>query len=255
MIYDCFMYRDEADILEARLYELQDIRGLTHVAVEADVDHQGHAKPYYLTDNLERFSPWAERLIVVRAKDLPTVEDDPDPWAREGAQREWVRDALTDAASDDIILHGDVDEIPNVLGVRNVRPRPHETLVFVQRLVCFAVDWEHPQPWNGTVAARLGAIQSFAALRGQRNFAPSMPGALAGWHLSWLGGRQANFDKLGAFCHPEVERTIADGLATDDYLRHGYHVDGEKLLPVDVDATWPRWVHERKCPDNWFRPR
>jgi hypothetical protein len=35
----------------------------------------------------------------------------------------------------------------------------------------------------------------------------------------------------------------------------GLHVDGTKMLPVDVDATWPRWVYERRCPANWFRPR
>jgi hypothetical protein len=27
------------------------------------------------------------------------------------------------------------------------------------------------------------------------------------------------------------------------------------MSPVDVDAEWPRYVFERRCPSEWFRPR
>jgi hypothetical protein len=253
LIFDTFMFNDEFDILECRLYELQDVKGLVHVAVEANVDHQDHPKPYHLSENLERFAPWEDRLVVVQATDLPSHADDPDPWARELAQREWAWAALEHADPSDVVLHGDVDEIPNVLGVRNVKPNGF--VVFTQRLACFAVDWLHPEPWNGTVAGRVGGIRSFAEMRGVRNFAPSMPAALNGWHLSWLGGKEATLRKLGSFCHPEIADRTLEGLHRDEFLTTGYHVDGKRLIPVDVDASWPRWVHERKCPETWYRPR
>jgi hypothetical protein len=269
-IFDTFMVNDEFDILECRLYELQDIPNLIHIAVEADVDHQDHPKPYHLSDNLDRFAPWKERLVVVRASGLPTHADDPDPWARELAQREhcWTGLKECDAEPDDVVLHGDVDEIPNALGVRNVKPNGY--LAFLQRLYCFAVDWQHPELWCGTVAGRVGGLKdfrtfrtmdrlvpadSFGYMRSCRNIAATIPGALAGWHLSWLGGRDAALRKLGSFCHPEIEGRTRTGLESDEFLQTGYHVDGKRMIPVDVDETWPRWIRERKCPASWFRPR
>lgn len=251
MIWDTFMMRDELDILEARLVELENIPNLIHVAIEADVDHQDHPKPYVLSENLERFAPWKERLRVVRAHGLPTAQEDPDPWARELAQREWARAGMTDADPDDVVLHGDLDEVPTDLVTRNVRP-----IVFVAfDMTCFsmAVDWLHSDRWRGTVAGRFGRIRSFGEMRGMRNFAQPIPDA--GWHLGWLGGRDAQLVKLGSFCHPEIaDRTLA-GIQENRFLTDGYHVDGKKLIPVDVDETWPRYVYERRCPESWFRSR
>src|SRR5688572_27564099 len=116
------MVNDELDMIECRLTELENIPNLTHVFVEADVDHQDHPKPYHLTENIERFDQWKDRLVVVRASGLPTASENPDPWAREHAQREFVREAFTDAEPDDVILHGDLDEIPRDVFARNVRP-------------------------------------------------------------------------------------------------------------------------------------
>lgn len=254
MIYDTFMVNDELDLLECRIVELADIPDLVHVAIEADVDHQDHRKPFYLSENLDRFDAWADRLRVVRATGLPTFEENWDPWSRERSQREWAAAGMEDADDHDVVLHGDLDEIPSALGARNVRP--NGTAVFQQRLYCFAVDLLHPEPWNGTVACLARDVErfgGFAALRDMRNIAPAFPGALTGWHLSWLGGHEATIRKLNSFCHPEIERRTRAGLETDEFVRDGYHVDGKKLLPVEVDDTWPKWIVERKCPKSWFR--
>ena len=68
--------------------------------------------------------------------------------------------AIRELQPSDIILHGDLDEVCRPLHVRNVRPRD-TFITFEQRLHCFAVDWLHPDPWGGTVAATL---EQFAGL-------------------------------------------------------------------------------------------
>ena len=255
IIWDTFMFGRELDVLEMRLYELQDVPNLKHVIVEANVDHQDHPKPSFYLDNRERFSQWAERIVHVWATGLPTASDFPDPWAREHAQREWAANGLIAAGceNDDVILHGDCDEIPTPLVVRNVRPRGF--VAFDQRLFCFAVDWEHPGGWRGTVASRASNVRTFAGMRDSRNMAPALFNA--GWHLSWLGSPEDNRAKLNSFCHPEVRDQIDYGLqdGKSAFYELGLHVDGTKMRPVDVDGSWPRWVAERKCPANWFRPR
>lgn len=248
-IFDSVMVNDELDMLECRLTELEGIPNLTHVVVEADVDHQDHPKPFHVTENLDRFERWADRLIVVQAKGLPTKADNPDPWAREHAQREFVWQALEGADPDDIVLHGDLDEIPTAVAVRNVRPRGF--VAFDMSFHCFAVDWLHPQRWRGTVASQLRNITSFGFMRDCRNFAPPLPGA--GWHFSWFGGRDAYLRKLGAFCHPEIAARTQAGIERDVFVTGGFHVDGHKLTAVEVDKKWPRWIAERRCPESWFR--
>lgn len=252
-IFDTFPFHDELDILECRLYELQDIPNLVHVLVEADVTHQDNPKPSYFLDSRERFAPWKDRIVHVWATDLPTVKEFPDPWAREHAQREWIGKGLHEAEAEqsDIVLQSDVDEIPTTLAARNVRP--NGLLAFQQRGLFWAADWQYPRVWHGTVASRLRTIRSFGAMRDARNIAPSLPNA--GWHLSWLGGAERALHKVNSFCHPEVEDQIRLGLSADVFLQHGVHVDGIQMVPVDVDDTWPRYIYERRCPESWFRPR
>ena len=262
-IIDTFPFNEEFDILQCRLEEMYDAIDFA-VIVEADVDHQDHPKPYHLTENMGRFDRWADKMIVVRATGLPTKEDDGDPWARELAQREYVLDGLKEIdarvglSMDDIVLHGDADEICRKLHTRNVRPR-HGLVSFEQRLHCFAVDWLHPEPWGGTVAGTMRHVMQLGELPFQkmRNTRNSNTDILpdSGWHLSWLGGQEAAMRKLGAFCHPEIAERTLQGLTTDLYLREGYHVDGRRMTAVDVNEEWPAFIREHRCPPVWFRPR
>lgn len=254
MIIDAFPFRDEFDLLECRLTELQDVPDLVHVLVEADRTHGGNKpKPYFYAENKERFAPWADRIMHVMATDLP---DDVDAWSREHAQREWCWEGLKqlDVQPDDVVLHGDLDEIPTALAARYVKPKG--IVRFRQTLYSFAVDWQHPDPWWGTVATRAKDITRFADLRTARcGFLPEIEG---GWHFSWLGGAKAAEEKLDAFCHPEVA-DLGWRERLDECYRTGRHLDngrvGTQLIPVDVDETWPRWISEGHAPASWFRPR
>lgn len=247
MIFDTFMGSNELDMLRCRIHELRRIPNLVHVLVEADVDHQGHPKPYHFTDS-GIAGEYGDRLRIIRATGLP---DSPDPWDREHAQREWVRHGLGDAQPDDVILHGDIDEIPTVAFAANVRPRGF--VVAGQRFHPFAVDWLHPQIWPGTVAAPAARVTSFARMRDTRLTARIIPGS--GWHFSWVGGVDYATAKLESFCHPEIAEWSRGPLTSGDLWAHGYHVDGTRLDPVDVDRTWPEWVRAGLCPQVWFRPR
>lgn len=291
-VVDTFMVNAETDMLTLRLDTMADAVDW-FVAVEADVDHQNHPKSFHISEALERgeFAEWKDKLVVVQATGLPDFEHESDPWCREWAQRDWCWVGLDQIeartgeplSNDTVILHGDIDEVCNPMHVRNVRPRFKEFVLFAQTMYSFAVDWEHPDPWGGTVAftlATLRAIRRRTVIDGEvyhpgpwqicrnqrnglmaRNFdyegtgwsATVLP--YAGWHFSWLGGQDAAMRKLGSFCHPEVADRIEQGLSTDLYLREGFHVDGRKMRPVDVDETFPRWIREGHAPAEWFRPR
>ena len=149
------------------------------------------------------------------------------------------------------MLHGDLDEIPTALAARWVRPRGF--VRFRQVLYCFALDWQHPDPWWGTVAGRVKDITNFADMRTARcHYLPDLPDA--GWHLRLAGHPPEAEEKLDAFCHPEIaDMGWRERLA--ECYETGLHVDGKKLIPVDVDESWPRWVREGNALKSWYRPR
>jgi hypothetical protein len=284
-VVDTFMYHDEADVLELRLDTMAEAVDW-FVLVQADVDHQNHAKPYRFDPADPRWSRWAHKIIDVRASGLPDTPHDEDPWAREWAQRDWTWTGLQrvpNLAPGDVVLHGDVDEIVRPEVARSVRPRARQFVSLVQTLYCFAVDWQHPEPWGGTVAVTVDTASqlgdrlyvngqmyhpgAWQLVRNQRNglIGPNfadlgggwevVPVWDAGWHFSWLGGRDEQLAKLERFCHPEITERVLPGMTADRFLREGWHTDGVKLLPVDVDESWPPYVYEFRCPESWWRPR
>jgi beta-1,4-mannosyl-glycoprotein beta-1,4-N-acetylglucosaminyltransferase len=297
LVVDSFMFNGEFDTLELRLDTMAPACDYL-IALEANVDHQNHPKPYHLTDELarsNRFDRWRDKLVVVQAHDLPAAANAENPaWTWEWAQREWTWDGLEHIEAlrgeplpdDTIVLHGDVDEICDPLCARNVRPKFKQFVVFDQRWHSFAVDWFHPDVWRGTVAVTLETARHclqrklaghgfwlefdypiWQLVRNQRNgiVRPnfddqgagwswvSLPAA--GWHFTWMGGREVAIGKLGSFCHPEVADQIDAGLQSDLYLREGLHVDGRKMFPVEVDDSYPRWIRDGHAPAAWFRPR
>ena len=260
-LIDCFMFNQELEMLEARLVEIGD--SVDHIViVEADVTHQDRPKPLHFMENRERFAPWLDKIVQVTATGLPKASDDPDAWSRENAQREWIGEGLAriGVSSNDLIFQSDVDEIPRAFHVRNVRTKG--LMAFGQRFHPFAVDWRHPELWKGTVVGSAIAIKEasatrpFSRMRDCRNIAPCPPHMRdAGWHFTWVGGLDYAWEKLAAFCHPEIAARIDAGLKENVFFTEGWHVDGTKLKPVEVDASWPKWITEGHAPASWFRPR
>jgi beta-1,4-mannosyl-glycoprotein beta-1,4-N-acetylglucosaminyltransferase len=250
VIYDCVMLRDELDMLECRLVELEDY-DVTHVIVESFVTHRGEPKPlWYANDQSGRFRKWEHRIRSVAVGEA-AFHGLTDPWAREHRQRDAAGLAAV-PEPDDMVLIADVDEIPSAAVLT---ARPATAALIMQRVACFAVDWVWPHLEPTGVLARAEFLNgsSLAGVRDNRHaYPPIMDG---GWHLSWMGGHEAHLAKLAAHCHveqdtPDITGTITSGRA----YAEGWHI-GTKLAAVDIDETWPRYVRERRCPASWFRPR
>ena len=251
------MFRDELDMLQCRLEELADS---VHrfILVEATQNHQGQQKPLHFAENRDRFAPWADRIIHVVVNDLP---DNPNPWVREHAQRDAALATLEDADGCDLVLIGDLDEIPSRAALE-AKPRP---AVALQQNVCmFAVDWMAFAERTSVIeTAAYARVNGLAAVRDQRHIYPAIRDG--GWHFSWLGGKERCLEKLDNFCHLEARETVRQGIESGDYIERGaWNPDawmrGSKkrdvqLEPVEVDERWPAMIREHRCPPEWYRPR
>jgi hypothetical protein len=246
MIVDCFLFGWELDLLECRLRELEDVVDI-FVLCEAKQTFQGDAKPLYYNDNKTRFDHWSHKIRHVIA-DLPVTDN---PWEREYAQRDAMLAALQDLPDSAIVLNGDVDEIPFPTTVGAMTAT--DPWVIDYTFYSMAVNWQLPYNIPCTiVATKADTMQTgMAGMRWRRVGLPSHPG---GWHFTWLGGAQMIAQKAASFSHTES--------SVQDYVRsmggrlygEGYHVLGEKLIPVDVDDSFPSFIRNRECPEIWFRP-
>lgn len=260
-IFDCLLFRGdgpEPDLLECRLMQMQDWPDCRHVIVEAAADHQGHPKPLVFAENRERYAPWADRITYVVAGELPGMTG-ADPFEREAVQRDATGRGLADADPDDWLVLADLDEIPGAEALRLVQDR--QTGILEMTCCLFAVDWVWG-PLRASVLCAAGSVTSCSATRRAgwewRQFGGG------GHHLSWLGGQAGVAVKTAAHCHTECNDDILAANSSDSLHRQGVNPFGRvrsgftgpaALAPVDIDATWPRYVWERRCPANWFRPR
>ena len=83
MVYDCFPFFNELELLELRFVELNDVVD-RFVIAEAPVTHAGKPKPMSFLEKRDRFKPWLDKIIHVVVDDMPTGTND---WARENHQR------------------------------------------------------------------------------------------------------------------------------------------------------------------------
>lgn len=221
MVWDVFPYYQEADVLELRLNELDTVVD-KFVIVEANMTHSGNPKPYYLSENMERFAKWADKIIIKQV-DLSTLDFtkfDYDPtWVREHTQRDAAREVLyAHCAPQDFVIVGDVDEIPRANKVREyIESNPDKVGVLVQDRYCYYINYkcvktDEPQlnskilPYLMMGACSLNDIR-FADKEG---LLPTERIESAGWHFTFLGNTDAAIQKVRAWAHQEIGANMSD---------------------------------------------
>src|SRR5437773_12198025 len=109
-VIDGFIFYNELDLLEIRLYELEPVVD-KFVLVEGTHTHQGREKPLYFDENKSWFSKYNIQHVIVPTKhpNSPTAEM---VWDNEIFQRNAIAEGFT-AFRDDIAMMSDVDEIPS----------------------------------------------------------------------------------------------------------------------------------------------
>lgn len=117
MIYDCFTFFNELDILELRLNILYNHVD-KFVIVEANKTHTGNDKEFIFEANKSRFEKFLDKIEYIKLDDFPSLEEsqkseDGNKWLYENYQRDAIMRGLKDCKPDDIIITSDCDEIIN----------------------------------------------------------------------------------------------------------------------------------------------
>ena len=237
MIYDCFTFWNEFDLLEIRLNELKDVVD-QFVICESNVTFVGNPKPLLLSQRLSEFKDFNIKLLVFEGKTNPS-----SAWENEEGQRNFLINGLTQCYSNDVVLISDVDEIPTTNAV-SILPYFHEIVSLEMSVAAYfmnnlhrEIKWIHPkalkfhqinQPLN---SIRLGG------------FSQIIP--MAGHHASYLGGTEAIKNKIKNFSHQELNQDFfLDNV--DISFENNQSFFGEKIHLCPVDPlkikTLPQYV-------------
>jgi beta-1,4-mannosyl-glycoprotein beta-1,4-N-acetylglucosaminyltransferase len=239
MIHDCFPFFREFDVLEMRLTLLDGVVD-RFVLCEAPFSYNGKPKPLWYAENASRFARWQHKIVHL----IYPGDPDANPWANEWGQRAFLTNGITGFDPDDLVLYGDVDEIPDP---RNVACRPPLGKILGHRQR-YAVGYFNrvidERGWIGTRAVRLGDIALFGTMADvRRGESTALDQVAGGWHFSSLGGADVYRVKVHSYAHTELDvpyYTDDRRLACEFSLPHM-----ARWVPLEDDAPAlfrePRW--------------
>ncbi len=269
MVFDCFSFFNELDLLEIRLNVLSDVVD-KFVLVEAVKTHTGKSKPLYYKENASRFAKFADKIIHIAVTDFSIAESLPESrnraWIIENIQRNAIAKGLCNAHDDDVVLISDVDEIPRPESVSKaisaggiVRLALKSCNYYLNYRNYVSPDWK-----LGTQVLRYSDFKNASTYKDFKytefvvKEANPLPSASmvrflksttmiknAGWHFSYLGGVGAIRQKLNAFAHTEFNSstTSADEWilsrisAGEDLFKRG-----DRFFVERIDESYPDYI-------------
>lgn len=217
MIYDCFTFNNELDLLEIRLNELSKVVD-KFVLVESPITFSGLKKSLHFQNHKLRFKKFLPKIIHIVDKNIDRILDPTslnyfpgyafqrahlESWAREINQRNSIKQGLTRCTPNDIILIGDVDEIPKATLISKLRPNT-DLIVFEQNHYYYYFNCVAKEKWLGTRAVMYQdniipeQIRTSTDYKIQRN---------GGWHFSFLGGYKEIISKVRSYAHQEHNKS------------------------------------------------
>lgn len=254
-IIDGFTFYNEVDMLELRLRYLY-----PHVdeflIVEADRKFSGEAKPFLLKELMatSRFA-WAADKVKIRSIHIDTsqmrLDDRPekyDPstdfWKIETAQRNAIRP--DNLGSHDVLLMGDVDEIPNAETIKILRQNRQfrrwaqkEPSTFRQSFFYYNPHCLKPEPWAGTIVigSEVAARMSNQEIRDKRYNWKTLENG--GWHFSYFMSPEQIADKIRSFSHQEYNTEYirdANRIRTMMQQKKDIFERDEAFVPFDTNT-------------------
>ena len=260
MIYDCFSFHNEIDLLDLKLHELNDVVD-KFVLVEATMTHSGLPKRLYFAENAGKFWDFHDKIIHIIVDNMPSTYDEVqaaitpqdrvwlatgyqlgDNWVRERFQRNQIMRGLTSCKPDDIIIIEDADEIVKASVLEHIE----ETIVdgsnaSTQTLNTYYMNWQCTNMfWAGSKILKYKFVSNPSEHRFHTPASAIIPDA--GWHFGFLGGANAIRQKIQSYAHQEfyteeVFRDIDYRLANKkDVLGRLYEY---KVIPIE---TLPKYV-------------
>lgn len=277
MVYDCFIFFNELDLLDIRFHELDSVVD-KFVLVEANRTFQNNPKPYYFEENKARFAKFLDKVIHIKLDSYPLwipVINPFTPWKMEFFQRNSVVKGLTECNANDIILISDVDEIPRASviqkmindGISRIYGLKMDMYMyfFNNRLIFdrasnMTAEESADGIWHCTAVLPYRLLtkkpnalrRTIMRTRRKGEIYKIIPNA--GWHFTYLGGVSKIIEKLEAFSHTEYNNEhFKKPEQLQKLIASGKDIFGRDMqFEVTNDlSSLPQYVQEQASNPAW----
>lgn len=264
MIYDCFTFFNELDILEMRLNILDEIVD-KFVLVESRKTHTNLDKPLYFEENKKRFEKFEDKIIHIIADDLPPFQV---TWTNEVCQRNAIEKGLVDCQDDDVIIISDLDEIPNPQKVLEVKDLPGIKALDLT-FSTFYLNCIHAEFGEWKKGPKILSYKDFKTYFDDKNYNYSIycPEKYnkgntatkvrlydyaqhfedAGWHFHSIGGASSLFQKFRSRAHIKRTKDLNDEELEAELQRQIDNVvSGKTFLIAPIGTNLPQYILENQ---------
>jgi len=228
LVYDCFPFFNELNVLEMRLNVLSGIVD-KFVLVESDRTFSNIKKPLFFDENKSRYSRFLDRIIHIKITDYPEYKD---AWNMEYYQRNKITDGIRYCDANDVILVSDVDEIPNPDAVECYKKYKTGIYALIQDFFNYFLNYKRCvfRTWDLAKISRYGdIIKSNYTPQQLRDSKTDNVIRNGGWHFSYLGGIEAIKYKISAFSHQEYNNEkYSDDKVLEEKIRRGLDIYNRK---------------------------
>ena len=260
MIYDCFTFYNELDLLDLRLEEHFDHVDYFVIA-EANKTHQGRDKSYVLKDNWDRYKNFHDKIIHISVDDMPSHSN---AWVLENFQRNALARGLSSANPDDIIVISDLDELMRGETFQSMRDTDFNMYTCRAPMFYFKLNYMMVAPTSYFINAVASRAKNKISPQEMRNMTirfSTLPYNYidenlytiqhAGWHFTYFGNTEHASNKLRNFAHQESNHW-AEKISVDEIISRKGGIDpnsSEKFEYIIIDDYFPKTI--LKNLDKW----
>jgi len=268
-IYDCFMFSDEKMVLDIRLNVLS--KYIDHfIIVESKYKHNGDIKGKNF--NLKDFEKFKNKITYIYLdkepenllrtdikgnEDLKNKNMLHNTYVRENSQRNMINEGIINANPNDVIIVGDIDEIPK-LELINFEKIKNQILVFRQKMFYYKLNLFYKELiWTGSRACKKIKLKSPQWLRNVKNkkyplwrvdthFSDKKYFNInfiddGGWHFTNMKTPEEIFLKLSSFLH------------NVDFKLSGLDLNDVKKMVKEKKILYDHFADQKKI-DKWDSP-
>ena len=248
MVYDCFIFFNELDLLEIRLNILSPVVD-KFVLVEADRTFTNENKIFFFEENKEQFEPFLEKIIYIKITDYELEYK--SAWDMEFYQRNKIHEGIKNCQENDVIIISDIDEIPNPDEIIKYKHGKYGLGLSCLRLVFFYYFLNYQKIIKKyfymakiiTFSAYVNGKWTPQKIRDGKNDSMIKKG---GWHFSYLGGYEMIKYKIKSFAHQEFNNEKYVNEKIIEKIRKGYDLfdrKGYRFVPVKIKKrTFPEYI-------------
>lgn len=250
MIYDCFTFYNELDLLEIRLNTLDKVVD-KFVLIENIITYTNKKKPLYYAENKSRYKKFKDKIIHIVVRDAPNVSH---PWIIEHFLMAAAIRGLKKAKPNDTILISNLDEIPKPEKILEWKDKPGKLKVFEQQFFYYFLNFVCTNKlWLGTKMLTFKDYKTYQDAYVIRHSPNNKLIPDGGWHFSYMGGIKSIQEKMATGSHQEFnnnafntkEKIMQAILEKRDIFGHGDNFDFASLsnLPEYLQSNQQKYNH------------